>query len=148
MAREKTQVVAVLPNGKEYFGHIEEGWRKAADVAADAVRKSDIRTPRRNPQTVKVQMYRMDIEDGQLVRRSLGGYNIMPYMEAMTEKEFSQERDELLADIPQEFHSYISSQAYERGHSSGMEEVINYMKDIVSSIRQPIADYTARLKTK
>ena len=66
----------------------------------------------------------------------------------MDEKEFEQRQDEILKDIPQEFHSAVSWNAYERGHAYGHEEVLIHVQNLVDMLKEPIAKYTDRLTNK
>lgn len=63
----------------------------------------------------------------------------------MDEKEFEQRQDEILKDIPEEFHSAVKWHAWDRGHSSGYELVLNCVAELVYMLKKPIAEYTARL---
>ena len=68
-----------------------------------------------------------------------------PYPPRMTDEEFAKEQKEILADIPDEFKSALSYMAYERGHSSGNEEIITVLRDLVSNLQEPIDEFRERL---
>lgn len=59
----------------------------------------------------------------------------------MTEAEFNEAELELLSPLPPEFRSVVSSMAYERGHSYGMEEVLLMVQDIVGDLLPAIQVY-------
>lgn len=63
----------------------------------------------------------------------------------MDNQEFEQRQDEILKDIPQEFHSAVRWHAYDRGHAYGHNEVLIHVQDLVDMLKEPIAEYTARL---
>jgi hypothetical protein len=61
-----------------------------------------------------------------------------PYPPRMTGDEFAAAQKEILEDIPEEFQGTLSYMAYESGHSAGYEEVINYLRGLVSDLEGPI----------
>jgi hypothetical protein len=63
----------------------------------------------------------------------------------MTDEEFSKEQTELLKDVPNEFKGALSYMAYERGHSSGHEEVINELRMLISDLQEPIKSFGERI---
>lgn len=63
----------------------------------------------------------------------------------MDNQEFEQRQEEILKDIPEEFHSAVKWHAWDRGHSSGYESVLSCVADLVDMLKDPIAEYTARL---
>ncbi len=65
----------------------------------------------------------------------------------MTEQEFAAKQKELLQGIPPEFHGALSYYAWEEGHASGFEEVINHLQILVAELEQPIKVYTKRIKS-
>ena len=63
----------------------------------------------------------------------------------MTSEEYGAKQNELLKDIPEEFHSALCSMAYESGHSAGMEECISHLSGLISDLKPSIEKYTKRL---
>jgi hypothetical protein len=148
MSDVNKNLVAVLPDGKDYFAAInfragENRQSLYRDVAQDAVRKAGITTPRKDPKTVHVKMFVLKIDNGQLKREEITGYDVTPPMVRMTENEFYQEREELVMELPVEFHSAVNQMAWEHGHSAGYEEVINYLRELVSNLKPCIEKYKA-----
>jgi len=66
----------------------------------------------------------------------------------MTDQEFNEKQDKILEHIPQEFKSAISYHAYEQGHSSGNEEIIIHLSDLVDALLQPIQEFEKRIRTE
>ena len=66
----------------------------------------------------------------------------------MTDEEYAKKQEELLEDIPKEFHSALSSMAYEDGHSSGYEECINILHGLVSDLKPAIEKYRENLVSR
>jgi len=60
----------------------------------------------------------------------------------MTPREFEAMMKDLLTDVPATLASFISSSAYERGHSSGYEEVIHIVEVLVSDLAPVIEEMT------
>ena len=63
----------------------------------------------------------------------------------MTEIEYEARKDEILSQLPKEFHGAIGWQAWERGHSAGYEEVIGCLDEMVDALVKPIKEYTERI---
>lgn len=64
----------------------------------------------------------------------------------MNEIEFAARQDEILSELPQEFRGAVSFKAYQDGHAGGYEEVMGHLIELVDMLKQPIIDYTARIK--
>ena len=63
----------------------------------------------------------------------------------MKEHEFSAKQAELLEKLPEEFHSCLRMMAWERGHSSGYEEVLAILENLVSELEMPIIEFGNRV---
>jgi hypothetical protein len=107
----------------------------------EAVRFWQLTTPRAEPQQVRVQLFRLKIVKGQIARQTISTYTVTPPLERMTADEYSAEMDEILAALPGPFRAYVGSEAYERGHSAGYEEVVGIAQAMADALKQPIADY-------
>jgi len=70
----------------------------------------------------------------------------VPYPPKMTDEEFTKQQDEILSKLPEEFKGALSYMAYERGHSSGKEEVIGILKELVSDLQDAINAFEKRIK--
>ena len=53
--------------------------------------------------------------------------------------------DHILAKLPPEFQSYVSSEAWDRGHSAGESEVISIAKEMAHDLEAVIRKYTNRI---
>ena len=148
----KDKYVAVLPNGSEHFGEWEENRRgdsyERQKLCDDAVRNFDMTTPRRKPVAVKVELFRLDVINGQLVRKSCGMFDVTPPLERMTDDEYTEEMNEILKELPKEFRSYVQSAAYDRGHSSGCEEIVSIASEMADELVSCIVAYTKRIKAE
>jgi hypothetical protein len=60
-------------------------------------------------------------------------------------EELTRKETELLAVLPEEFRSTLSSMAYDRGHSAGLEEVVSILDQLVYDLTPAIMAYTNRL---
>jgi hypothetical protein len=59
----------------------------------------------------------------------------------MTQEEFNASEKEILQELPEAFRSFVSSYAWDKGHCYGFEEVLSYERDLVSRLREAIANY-------
>jgi len=117
-------------------------------MAEKIVRESGIKTPRCSPQTIRVRIDKIGIRDGEMDRTMFCGYDIRPPLTAMTDDDFNKAQNSLLSEIPLEFRSVLGTMAWESGHSSGYEEVISCLKDLVSDFRPAIEAYGNNLKCR
>jgi len=135
-------VVAVLPDGREYFSDVNDVFSERA-VAEEAVRNLGLTTPRFEPRPVKVQMYELYVENGFQRRRQIVGFEVTPPLLPMTNDECRQEIDEALARIPEEFRGYVSTAVWDR--VSGNEEAVSYAQEMVAGLAPAIDAYTKRI---
>lgn len=67
-------------------------------------------------------------------------------VERVTDQELEARQAELLKDLPEEFRGKLSYMAYERGHSSGNEEILICLQNLVSDLEEPIRKYGERVR--
>lgn len=142
--QEKRDYKFVLPDGSEHFE--EAVWNAACannssavyDAIGRAVRKSGVKTTRKNPQPLCVKIYRLEIVDGKVKAHYNGTFNVTPPFIQLTEEEYNSELTELLKPLPSEFRSFVSSTAWNDGHSSGYEEVLSIAGSLVSDLKPAI----------
>jgi hypothetical protein len=154
MTNEKQNYVAVLPDGREHFEEMQPFSRKLGTTESDyrqvcfnAVRAAELTTPRHAPEAVIVELFSLHISQGKLVRCLVGRFSTMPDLERMTADEHRLELQSILQHIPAAFHSYISEQSYDAGHSSGYEECINIARAIAAALAPAIENYRQELLT-
>jgi len=66
-------------------------------------------------------------------------------IEMEEQKEFEAEQEDLLKDIPEEFKSWIRSEAWSRGHSDGYHEVLAIVRDHAYELLLIVEKYTKRI---
>lgn len=131
------QYVVVFPNGFEYFGELDTK-RLQESLCNEAVHKSGLTTTRKARGVVAVQVFRLDIKDGKLGRTHTGDFSIeLPYA-PMTHSEYEAEMAKLLEPLAVEFHPFVWHIAYEHGHSSGYDEVVNILVDCVAAYNKRV----------
>lgn len=59
----------------------------------------------------------------------------------MTAQEFYPKQEEMLKDIPKQFHGALAHLAWEQGHSSGFENVLCCLSDLIDDLKEPIKAY-------
>jgi hypothetical protein len=64
----------------------------------------------------------------------------------MTGEEFEAKQKEELKGLPEEFHSFVRMFAYEHGHSSGYDEVLNYVLELASELKPAVEKYRCYLR--
>lgn len=146
---EKINYVAVLPDGTEvpYESEVDRhfGAERAEEICRKIVSRSSLRSSRRNPERVSVELFRLDIVGVAIARRSRGVFHILPPPADMTAAEYEEEMANAVSGLPIEFQSLVRSQAYERGHSAGYEEVVSLAEGLASELQPAILAYQRRL---
>lgn len=109
------------------------------------VRGLGVTTKRNDPKSIRVLCQELRIENGRVIRSTGTTLTAQVPFARMTEEEFVDERSSILSTLPEEFHGYASSTAWDIGHSSGYEEVISCLEDIVDGLSEPIKLYGKRV---
>jgi hypothetical protein len=65
--------------------------------------------------------------------------------EQKAEADFSKRRDDILSAIPVEFHPFVRTYAWEQGHASGYDEVLNITEDLVWHLTRAVKSYKINL---
>jgi hypothetical protein len=63
----------------------------------------------------------------------------------MTDKEYEKELSEVLSGTPNEFHNFVLAESWEKGHSSGYEEVILAAQNLVDGLLPGIKEFEKRV---
>lgn len=91
---------------------------------------------------VAVKIYKVEINKNFVPKFTfVKTIEVEPLNLPITGEDYSREMEKMLSKIPQEFHSYVSTTAYDRGHSSGYEECLQIAQEIVSDLKGPIEKY-------
>ena len=81
------------------------------------------------------------IENGEKVYKHCAYREVSAPRQRMNSEDFTKKMDEILAEIPTAFREFVSSQAWDRGHSSGFEEVCSIAQDLTDSLKPAIKAY-------
>ena len=115
------------------------------ELATKVIQKSGETQGRKETIVVEVPIMKQTIKDGQIHLHRINMMEITLPRRSMTVEDYVAEMDDILGDLPEEFAGFVSSQAYDRGHSSGYEECISIAKDLADSIGKVLSAYLARL---
>lgn len=150
MRESNMRTLVATINSKDMFFeadiNVSEIWE--ASVLGKVKRivfNAGFKTNRKNPQKIKINVDSISVKDGKQVRNYYKTFEIMPPLERMTEEEFQEEQKDILKEVPHEFHEVFISMAWDRGHSSGYEEVISYLKNLVYELSSPINAFARRV---
>ena len=64
----------------------------------------------------------------------------------MTEAEYSTKQAELLEQVPPEFWGAFGYMAWQRGHSSGHQEVLMILEDMIYELKDSIKNFEERVR--
>ncbi len=153
MKSNKKHYVAVLPDGTESNHEIQDDQYCSVSeycyIAEQAIRQVGVTQPRtKDPYTIEVKIYTLNIENGQLKREYLRTVEMAPPLARMTDDDFERELAEALDGLPPEFASWVSGKAYEDGHYAGREEVVLLAGNMASDLKKAVDAYNLRLKIK
>lgn len=144
MSSEVVNLVAVLPDGREYFGEVTGSYGLLSgvdDFAEKAVRSFGIKNFRSDPIQVMVKIYRISSKNGKASRLFVRYVKVNPDLERMTQQEFDTEMESVVSEVPTEFHDFIKAYAWMEGHSSGRENVVSIASELVTRLADPIKAY-------
>lgn len=96
-------------------------------------------------ESIHVRVYKIEVKNLKVELNYFKSMWVTPFEKEMDSTEYHEEMGRLLEEIPEEFRGYVSSEAYDRGHSSGYEESFNIAQDITSTLKRCIDKYTKRL---
>lgn len=123
--------VAVERDNSYSTYHIQELCRQVISL-------SGLVTPRSQRQKVSVRVWEMRAVNGKMSRIGVGNYVYDLPVARMTQEEYDQELSLAVSELPDEFHSFVRQWAWEHGHSSGFEEVIQIAQNLVSELKPAV----------
>lgn len=145
--------MVVFPDGTEHLVAISAMFKQDRDhrlfkeIGEQAIKERKLTTSRRNPELIPLQIFDTKLENGKLVAgRRIAVLEIMPPLAPLTADEYGQELDDCLRTLPPEFASFVSKQAWDRGHASGREEVLQIAKEVAHDIGQAVTAFLKRIK--
>jgi hypothetical protein len=59
--------------------------------------------------------------------------------------EFYLKQEELLKDLPEEFHKPLAWMAYDRSHAYGFNEILLTLSDLIFNLKGPIKEFEKRI---
>ncbi len=133
---------------QEYVHLVErpEVQRVYSGIVHDAIRELGVVARRGEDRDVVVKVLRGIVHKGELSFSLLNEVYCPLPVEALDQSSYDAALDNLLQGLPAEFHEFVSSQAYERGHSSGFDECLNIATDLVYDLEKAINAYNKRIK--
>lgn len=142
----------ILPDGQEFAKEINKDCSSYDTPIQDfidcTVRNSGLRTSRKNPQKIEVRVEKTVVSDGKVKRVPTFKLQVMPPLARMTEDEYLEAMKEAVSDLPKEFADYVTSEAYDRGHSAGYEEVVSIASGMAYTLLPVVKAFVARLLTE
>lgn len=135
----------------EEFGEIDRSSKfvdhEYTTLCRSVLRKAGIQNERSDPtRTVRVLVYEIVAKSGKMVRQLAKTLDVSPDVKYMTIEEYNTQIISIMNEIPEEFHNFVRSTAWNVGGSSGYEEVIMYAEDLIYGLQEPIKQYTDRIK--
>ena len=110
-------------------------------IARNAVSKSGLRCARNETKGVKVRISKLSLMNGQVQRHEIYSTNVQLPYEPLTQVDYDIEMEELLSVLPEEFRGFVKSFAYDRGHGSGYEEIVDIAQSVVDGLLPCVENY-------
>lgn len=111
---------------------------------AEAARLKVERT--RDRQNITAGVYELRVVAGRLAPVFLRNEIVPIAARSTTEEEFLQEETQLAEELPEAFRACIRRWAWDLGHASGYDEVLTYLRDMISSFKPCIEEYTEQIR--
>lgn len=145
--------VVQLWDGRETFVDTQDYKGKATtygdvldNVMAEVIRRLELTTTRKNPEKLKgTKIYELEICKGKIKRSLVSSLRdfTLP-LARMTKTEYDEEMQEICSHFPTDFGCFIASEAWDRGHSAGYEEVVNIAQDLKDKLWPIVKNYALR----
>lgn len=146
----KETLLAWFDTATEYYKQVNSedlkpGISKAIrDLGDEAVRSWGMTTPYGEPKAVELKIYRVEAKEGKLQNRYVCNLTVdLPY-DRITDAQYEAEQAKILSALPKEFGKWLLQEAYDTGHSSGMEEVLSILRSLVSGFIEAFKAYQLR----
>lgn len=115
-------------------------------AANEAAYLTDLRQPYGGNQTVEVKCFRLEIDNsGKLREHYIASYDCPITQEPINEEQYCTEQTVLLGGIPEEFRGVLAGYAWDKGHSVGYEEVLLYLRELISTFQPAIEAFAKRI---
>jgi hypothetical protein len=137
-------VAKIVTTGTEWY----EDSNQVLDaklLAHTAIQKAKITTSRFNPKPYAVEVCKLIIKLGNVEKSLIGTVDVTPPFAPMTDMEYKSEMAKILLDVPASFRGFVEQDAWDRGHSSGYEEVINIASSLVADLKPAIKAFEKEL---
>ena len=137
----------LILNGKERFIELKspDRWETRSSQLTrscdNLVRDMKLCTPRKNPSSVIVKIFQLEIVNGELKRRFCADKTVQLPSEDMTESEYNEELADAVKELPEPFQRYVCNLAYDDGHSAGYEEVVSIAERMATELLPVIKEY-------
>ncbi len=90
---------------------------------------------------IKIQVYKLVVENGAIAKKYVGKFRHQLPIRRLESHEYEAKLQSILSELPQSFRAFVSNQSWDRGHSSGYEEVLNIAQEIVSELAPAVKEY-------
>lgn len=144
-------LLAWFDTATEYYKQVDEEdltnsgiSRTIRELGDEAVRSWGMTTPYGKIKAIELKIFRVTVKEGKLHNRYLCSLNVDLPFDRMTEAQYDEEKSTILTEVPDEFREWLAQEAYDDGHSSGMEEVISILRSRVSGFMQAFKTYQLR----
>lgn len=127
--RTNNYVVVLEPQGKELYVdcNIERANNldllpSYSKIVEKALTESEMRTSPLNPEYATGSLCQLFLSKGKITRIHLIDFEQQFPFRPLNEQEYANETKRVLSELPEEFQSYVSKSAWDRGHSSGFRK--------------------------
>ena len=143
MKRRARNLVAVFG---EYQIAREVREDEIEQLGRDVLEKANVyNDPDDHRSTTKVTLFEVKLINGKIERVPAGSVDAVPWCRQLTELEYNKAMDDAVEPLPKEFQDYVRQESYDRGHSAGWSEVLNYARSMTTELLPVVNQYTTRI---
>lgn len=108
-------------------------------MVEDVVFQLGIRADRKNPQSIKVEVYHHVVQSGDLVTKNLATIEVMPRQKAVTGDEYAAELAGILSRLDPYFHTFVRLHLADR--DVNMDDSLIIASEMVAMLQPAIEEY-------
>jgi hypothetical protein len=115
-----------------------------AALTKTAVSNWNMTTPWGATKSIELKIYRLFAHSGEMRKEFIRTFHAPLPFAPITDDQYHAEKANILEGVPPEFGNWLTDEAYEEGHSAGMEEVLSLLRSSVDGFMRAFKQYQQR----
>ncbi len=126
-------------------GQDDELFRRKQQLGHQLVRDKGEKQPRGGDKKATVVVFELGIKAGKLVEQGSHTMEFLRPTMPTTAEEYAEDLAKVLKNTPAEFHDFVTTEAYDRGHDDGYDECLSIAKGLVNVLRPCFLRFEQRI---